>query len=41
MADENEKTIMVPIEGEEIEDRTVDPDDSLAHELATIQQSSK
>ena len=41
MADDKEKTIMVPIEGRDPDDIPDDTEDSLAHELATIQQSSK
>ena len=40
MADD-ENTIMVPIDGNEAEEINHDTEDSLAHELATIQQSSK
>jgi len=41
MADDKEQTIMVPIEGRDPDDIPDDTEDSLAHELATIQQSSK
>ncbi|MCQ2958350.1 MAG: DNA-protecting protein DprA [Candidatus Gastranaerophilales bacterium] len=42
MADDNkENMIMVPLEGKETDDISANTEDSLAHELATIQQSSK
>ena len=41
MADDKEQTIMVPIEGRDPDDIPDGTEDSLAHELATIQQSSK
>ena len=42
MADNNnENMIMVPLEGKEAGDISANTEDSLAHELATIQQSSK
>ena len=42
MADNNnENMIMVPLEGKEASDISASTEDSLAHELATIQQSSK